>query len=483
MFFNSIQFLFFFFVVTITYFAIPYRYRWLLLLCASYIFYASFKPGYVPLLIGLTLINYYAALRMGDRQPAKRKGYLIFCLVSNIVLLLLFKYYNFFTQSLTTFFGQYYVSLDIPALGWLLPVGISFYIFKNMSYAIDVYRGEKTPERHVGFYALYVAFFPQLLAGPIERSTRLIPQLHEKFDFDYERVTRGLKFVLWGLFMKCVIADTMAMLVDPVYNSPRQYDGMHLMLATVFYAFQIYCDFAGYSHIAIGAAEVFGYKTMQNFNHPYVAQSIADFWRRWHISLSIWLRDYLYIPLGGNRVPAARLYFNLFVVFLICGLWHGANWTFIVWGVIHGLYLIFSLMTRGIRNGMCRMLKLSEAPRLHRVLKVIVTFSLASFAWIFFRANSMPDALYIVSHLTAQWGNVAAMAQSPYWTSLRFEFLVGMASLAVLFIAYQLQRRGNFIEVFSRRPIWLRWSVYYAAIVVILLFGNIGAKPFIYFQF
>jgi D-alanyl-lipoteichoic acid acyltransferase DltB (MBOAT superfamily) len=484
MLFNSIQFLSFFFIVIVTYFVIPYRYRWFLLLCASYIFYASFNPGYIPLLFGLALINYYAALRISDsRGPAERKGYLIFCLLSNIMLLLMFKYYNFFTQSLTTFFGQYSISFNLPALRWLLPVGISFYIFKNMSYAIDVYRGDKTPERHLGFYALYVAFFPQLLAGPIERSTRLIPQLHKKFDFDYARVTRGLKFVLWGLFMKIVIADTLTMLVDPVYSSPRQYDGMHLMLATFFYAFQIYCDFAGYSHIAIGAAEVFGYKTMQNFDHPYVAQSIADFWRRWHISLSTWLRDYLYIPLGGNRVSASRRYFNLFIVFLLCGLWHGANWTFIVWGGIHGLYLIFSLMTRGIRNGMCQMLKLNEAPRIHKVLKMIVTFSLASFAWIFFRANNISDALYISSHLTTQWENVTVIAKSTYWGSLRFEFIIGMASLILLFIAYQLQRRADLIQMLSRMPIWFRWSVYYAAIVAILLCGNIGAKPFIYFQF
>jgi D-alanyl-lipoteichoic acid acyltransferase DltB (MBOAT superfamily) len=287
-----------------------------------------------------------------------------------------------------------------------------------MSYAIDVYRGEKTPEKHLGIYALYISFFPQLLAGPIERSTRLIPQLHKKFDFDYERVTRGLRFVLWGLFMKLVIADTLALLVDPVYNNPQQYDGIHLILATLFYTFQIYCDFAGYSHIAIGVAEVFGYKTMQNFDHPYIAQSSSDFWRRWHISLSTWLRDYLYIPLGGNRLSLSQRYFNLFIVFLICGLWHGANWTFIVWGGLHGLYLIFSLMTQGIRNGICRMLKLDYAPHIHKALKILVTFSLVSFAWISFRANSMTDALYIISHLTAQWGSVTAIEKSAYWGAI-----------------------------------------------------------------
>jgi alginate O-acetyltransferase complex protein AlgI len=483
MLFNSIQFLFFFTIVVALYFAIPYRYRWVLLLCASYLFYASFHPGYLFLLFSLTLINYYAALRMGTRRDtSEKKRYLVFSLFTNIGLLLIFKYYNFFTQPLTAFFGQYHIPLNIPALNIVLPVGISFFIFKNMSYAIDVYRGEKTPEKHVGFYALYVSFFPQLLAGPIERSTRLLPQLHKKFDFHYERVTHGLKLMLWGFFMKIVIADTLTMLVDPVYNSPQQYDGIHLILATFFYAFQIYCDFAGYSHIAIGAAEVLGYKTMQNFDHPYIAQSISEFWRRWHISLSTWLRDYLYIPLGGNRVIESRRYFNLLIVFLICGLWHGANWTFIVWGGIHGFYLVFSLMTRGIRNGMCRMLKLNEVPNIHEVLKIIAIFSLTSFAWIFFRANSISDALYIISHLTAQWGSITAI-ESPYWGPLRFEFLVGMASLIVLCIAYQLQRRGNFVEMLSRRPIWLRWPLYYATIVAILLCGNIGAKPFIYFQF
>ena len=346
--FNSVKFLFFFVIVITIYFSIPHRFRWIWLLGASYYFYMSWKPLYIFLIVITTLITYYAAIRMGQTDlRSRRKKFLFFSLLSNLGLLFVFKYYNFFNDSLRTLFQEYHLFYRIPSFDLILPLGISFYIFKSLSYTIDVYRGDKAPERHLGFFALYVSFFPQLLAGPIERATRFLPQLYEKFDFDYPRVTKGLKLMLWGLFQKMVIADNLATLVDSVYNDPSHHQGISLILATFFFAFQIYCDFSGYSDIAIGAAQVLGIKTMDNFNRPYFSKSIPEFWRRWHISLSTWFRDYFYIPLGGNRVSIPRWYFNLFFVMLICGFWHGANWTFIVWGGLHGFYLaIFSDHTR-----------------------------------------------------------------------------------------------------------------------------------------
>jgi len=355
-----------------------------------------------------------------------------------------------------------------------------------LSYTIDVYRGDKAPERHLGFFALYVSFFPQLLAGPIERATRFLPQLYEKYDFDYPRVTRGLKLMLWGLFQKMVIADNLAPLVDSVYSDPSHHQGISLILATFFFAFQIYCDFSGYSDIAIGAAQVFEIKTMDNFNRPYFSKSIPEFWRRWHISLSTWFRDYLYIPLGGNRVSIPRWYFNLFIVMLICGFWHGANWTFIVWGGLHGFYLAFSRITQGIRYKVAQTIGLNKFPRLHSYLKVMVTFFLVSFAWIFFRANTISDAIYIISNLFSGWGRgltFEAFEKMPFVESLKFELVVSLFAIGILLVVHLIERRENIIDWFSEKPIWLRWSVYYSIILSILLFGNFGSKQFIYFQF
>ncbi len=487
MLFNSVPFLLFFVIVMGMYFAIPYRFRWILLLCASYYFYISWKPAYVILIIITTLITYYAGIRMGKNgTKSRRKKVLILSLVINLGFLFVFKYYNFFNDSLKALFGHYRLFYEIPAVNLLLPIGISFYTFKNLSYAIDVYRGDKRPESHLGFFALYVVFFPQLLAGPIERATRFLPQLYEKFDFDYRRVTDGLKLMLWGLFQKMVIADNLAVLVDSIYNHPDHYQGPSVFLATFFFAFQIYCDFSGYSDIAIGAAQVMGFTTMANFNRPYFSESISEFWRRWHISLSSWFRDYLYIPMGGNRVSIPRWYFNLFIVLLVCGFWHGANWTFVVWGGLHGIYLISSVLTRNAREKIHKAIGLDRIPRLHRYFRVTVTFSLVCFAWIFFRANSISDAIYLVSNLFAGWGNVftaKAAENIAFWKPLRFELVVSLISIGILLFVELLERRGNIIDRFSEKPVWVRWPVYYSLIVSILLFGNFGSKQFIYFQF
>jgi alginate O-acetyltransferase complex protein AlgI len=487
MLFNSTHFLFFFAIVMAIYFAIPYRFRWVLLLIASYFFYMSLKPAYIVLITILTLVSYYAGLQMGKTEiKSKRKKFLILAALANIGFLFLYKYYDFFNHSFKAIFDHYHLSYEIPALHFILPIGISFYTFKSLSYTIDVYRGDQSPEKRLGYFALYVAFFPQLLAGPIERATRFLPQLYGRIDFDYPRVTKGLKLMLWGLFQKMVIADNLAPLVDSVYNDPTHHQGVSLILATLFFAFQIYCDFSGYSDIAIGAAQVMGFTTMENFNRPYFSKSIPEFWRRWHISLSTWFRDYLYIPMGGNRVSISRWYFNLFIVLLICGFWHGANWTFLVWGGLHGIYLVFSAFTQNIREKIHKAIGLDRVPRFHSYLKVIVTFFLVCFAWIFFRANTISDAVYIISNLFAGWGRaltVEALGNIPFWGPLKFEFIVSLLSIVILLLIQLMERGVNIIDWFSEKPIWVRWPVYYSIILSILLFGNFGSKQFIYFQF
>jgi len=486
MLFNSMRFLFFFAIVMGMYFGIPYRFRWILLLGASYYFYISWKPAYVILIIITTLVTYYAGIRMGKiATKSKRKTVLILSLFFNLGFLFVFKYYNFFNNSLRVLFQHYNLFYGSPALKVLLPIGISFYIFKNLSYAIDVYRGDQSPEKHLGYYAVYVAFFPQLLAGPIERAKRFLPQMFEKFDFDYWRVTDGLKLMLWGLFQKMVIADNLAPLVDSVYNDPTHHSGVGLLLGTLFFAFQIYCDFAGYSDIAIGAAKVMGFTTMDNFNRPYFSKSIPEFWRRWHISLSTWFRDYLYIPMGGNRVSIPRWYFNLFIVLLICGLWHGANWTFVVWGGLHGLYLVISGFTRNIREKIDKAMGLDRIPRLYSYFKVTVTFSLVCFAWIFFRANNIPDAIYIISHLFTGWEEITvrALKAAPFSGPLKFHLVAGVVSVGILLLIHLLQGDNHFDQWLSKKRIILRWTAYYSMVLAILLFGNFGIKEFIYFQF
>jgi len=469
--FNSHLFLVFFLLVSGLYFLLPYRFRWALLLFSSYLFYLSWKWKYLIPLFFLTLVTYYTALLMGKvENRSQRKKFLLISIVSNLGCLFLLKYFSFFSG----LFGR------VPSIDLLLPVGISFYTFKNLSYSIDVYRTHQPPERHFGIYALYVAFFPQLLAGPIERAGRLLRQFHAKFDFEGQRAADGFKLIFWGLFQKVVIADTLSSLVDPVFNHPGQHEGPVLAVAAVFFAFQIYCDFSGYSDIAIGAAKVLGYETMQNFNRPYFATSIAEFWRRWHISLSTWLRDYLYIPLGGNQVSAPRGSFNLLVVFLLCGLWHGANWTFVLWGGLHGFYLILSRLTQTGREWAAGKAGLSRFPAFHQFLRGGITFFLVSFAWIFFRANHVSDALYIVAHLPTGWGDVEGLLS---FSSAPFKFFVGLASIGLITGSHLLQRKEPVLVRLSKKPLWFRWAVYYGMGVLFLLVHPFEAKEFIYFQF
>ncbi|MES2848243.1 MAG: MBOAT family O-acyltransferase [Bacteroidota bacterium] len=476
MLFNSLQFCLFFIVVSALYFLLPHKYRWFLLLLASCYFYMVFVPVYI-LILGFTIvIDYFAGIFIEQSQGKKRKLYLTASLIANIGVLAVFKYYNFINDNITVLLHGAGWTNPIPYLSILLPVGLSFHTFQAMSYTIEVYRGNQPAERNFGIYSLYVMFYPQLVAGPIERPQNLLHQFYEKHSFDYHRVSEGLKMMLWGLFKKLVIADRLAIYVNSVYGYPDLHSGISLFIATIFFSFQIYCDFSAYSEIAIGAAKVMGFKLMTNFNRPYFSKSIAEFWKRWHISLSTWFKDYLYISLGGNKVSIPRWYFNLFFVFLVSGLWHGANWTFIIWGALNGFYLVAALITKPLTDKIGTVTGFSKATKLNTFFQILGTFILTSFAWIFFRANTVSDAFTIVKKIFTFKGPVFMDNMSAFIYCL----------LGILFLlAYEFKKeyyRGS-ITIMNHQNRLVRHLAYAALILIILGFGVFDGGQFIYFQF
>jgi alginate O-acetyltransferase complex protein AlgI len=485
--FYSLEFFIFFLIVATFYFLSPGRFRWVILLGASYYFYGAFKKEYLVFIIASTLVAYITAILMGRMEEKScRKIYLFINLFCNLGLLLVMKYCNFFLDSVLDIFNFLDISYKSPVFKIIAPVGISFYVFQIVSYSIDVYRGQIAPEKHIGIFALYVAFFPKLLAGPIERAKQFLIQFHQLQRWDWERVTGGLKLMVWGLFKKVVIADRIAALVDPIFTNPGEFTGPSFALASFLYTFQIYCDFSGYTDTAIGISQVFGYKLMDNFNRPYSARSIAEFWRRWHISLSTWLRDYLYIPLGGNRIAPVRLYYNIIIVFLICGFWHGANWTFISWGLIHGLYLVFGHLTRKARARIAQATGIGRNGFIHKGLQISMTFILVSLAWIFFRAASLSDAVYIFSHLYTGWIDIFdanAMRSIILMRRPVINILITVLSLLFLWFVHLAEEHGNMRYLFGTKPLWFRWSVYYIMLTAVLLLSAPDTQKFIYFQF
>ncbi|GIK37230.1 MAG: MBOAT family protein [Anaerolineae bacterium] len=485
MLFNSIEFLLFFPIVVALYFACPDRYRWALLLAASYYFYAAWKLEYIVLLIAATLISYITALLMvKSENQAQRTVLLVIGLCSNLGILFAFKYFNFVNDSLRAAFNQFNLFYNVPMFQALLPVGISFYTFLTLGYVIDVYRGKLEPERHLGRFALFVAFFPQLLAGPIERAVNMLPQFYKKFDFDEARISSGLRLMLWGMFQKVVIADRLGLYVNTVYDHPAEWAGWPVLLATFFFAFQIYCDFSGYSDIAIGAARVLGFNLMENFRRPYFAQSPSEFWGRWHISLSTWFRDYLYISLGGNRVSLPRWYLNLMIVFLVSGLWHGAAWTFVLWGGLHGLYVVGDVASKSLRGKLAQRLGLDRQPTIQVMLSGFVTFSLVCLAWVFFRANSVAEAFLLLNNLlpltnfaqlNAPW---AAVVSNPTQ-----QMALSLGLILLLMTVHWVQEQQWSTVTLWQRPLWFRWAAYLGLTLAIMNLGITEEVPFIYFQF
>ena len=481
MLFNSIEFLIFFITVTFGYFAIPHKFRWLWLLSASCSFYMFFVPIYIFILGFTIVIDYFAGIFIENAVGNQRKFFLILSLIVNIGVLAVFKYYNFFIENIKAISQNPF----LPYLTILLPIGLSFHTFQAMSYTIEVYRGNQKAEKHFGIYALYVMFYPQLVAGPIERPQNILHQFHEKHHFSYENVTNGLKLMAWGMFKKVVIGDHLAMMVNKVYDNPTQYEGLPLIISTVFFAFQIYCDFSGYSDIALGSAQVMGFKLMKNFDHPYFSKSISEFWRRWHISLSTWFRDYLYIPLGGSKVPYYRQLFNLFLVFMISGLWHGASWNFVIWGALHGLFLVLSRLHEKYLPS----LQLKVTNLFSKIIHILTVFILVDFCWIFFRAKTFADAKYIITHLfsnieLSDFKNFEFIRGNILLGQSKQIFLVTIFSLIIMETVHYFQRNRSISNYLSNQNKWLRWGIYYFFISWILLFGAFD-KPsqFIYFQF
>ena len=480
MLFNSWQFGVFLPIVFGLYWSVPQRFRWLLLLIASYWFYMSWNVKYIVLILFTTVISYLAAIlleRYRNNKPVK-KFILTATLVSCLGVLFVFKYFNFFAGAVADFLNMFALHLHPTTLKLLLPVGISFYTFQTLAYVIDVYRGNVKAERHFGVYAAFISFFPQLVAGPIERTNNLLPQIKAAPDFRYEQAAYGMKLMTWGFFKKLCVADVVAVWSDRVFNDVYNYKGFALILAMFFFTVQIYCDFSGYSDIARGCAKLFGIELMENFKSPYFSASIREFWSRWHISLSTWFRDYVYIPLGGNRCGKFRHNVNLMITFIVSGLWHGANWTFVVWGAVHGLAQV-------IENAFVP--KGYEPHGVARAVRVLGTFTFVMLAWVFFRANSIGEAVYVIGNIFTGIADVRTYffeAGYQVFEISRIDKIAFAMSLSLLFIWDFISLKTDAISFVSRKPLITRWFAYVALGMIVIFFSPKDvATDFIYFQF
>ncbi len=490
MLFNSIQFLIFFPIVTLVYFLIPHKVRYLWLLTASYYFYMCWNPEYALLMATSTFITWLSGIFIDRRKTQlARKVTVGISFALNLAILFYFKYFYFTMDNINALRAFLGMSALVPRFDVVLPVGISFYTFQALSYTMDVYRKELAPEKNPLKYALFVSFFPQLVAGPIERSTNLMSQIYEKHSFDYNRMRSGLLLMMWGFFLKLVIADRTAILVNTVYDAAENYSGIMLAAATVAFAVQIYCDFASYSIIAKGSAKVMGFELMSNFEQPYFSVSIAEFWRRWHISLSSWFRDYLYIPLGGNRKGKFRKYLNLMTVFLVSGLWHGASWNFVIWGAVHGIYQIAGGISANLRRFCCAVLNIDRKTEHYKWFQRGITFVLVCFAWIFFRSESLSQAVFILKKIFTAFepwsiygGGLCSMGLDDA------NIAVLAAALMILIFVSSCEYKGmSLCEKIESMHLFARWPLYLALIFSVLIFGIYGpgfaASQFIYFQF
>lgn len=477
MLFNSLEYAIFLPLVFMCYWLLPHRFRWLCLLIASYYFYMSWNAKYIVLIFFVTVISYFAALAFEKYQC--KKLILITSIVLDCSILFVFKYFDFFINSIINIFDNIGIQIQPITLQLILPVGISFYIFQTLSYMIDVYRGNAKPEHHFGVYATFISFFPQLVAGPIERTNRLMPQIKKEQYFNYKQATYGLKLMVWGFFKKIVIADNFSVYVDSVYNNLTHFKGFALIIATILFTVQIYCDFSGYSDIARGTAKLLGIELMQNFTSPYFSASIKEFWSKWHISLSTWFRDYIYIPLGGNKVKKSKHYLNLIITFLVSGLWHGANWTYFLWGGVHGIAQV-------IEN----VLAISQKIKINTfqwIIRVIAVFCFSSLAWVFFRAQSISDAIYVFIHM---FDGIALPVK--YFADGFYEIGIEKKDILLIFTFYLFpllafdyaSLRVDVIEWIGNQHKIIRWTIYISIVWIILMLTPVNNKSeFIYFQF
>lgn len=498
MLFNSLHFLIFFPVVLIIYYIIPDRIKYLWLLVSSYYFYMCWNARYALLILASTLITYISGLMLekvkrteyGDRKKEKLKKWVVAgSFAINLGILFYYKYINFTVALVTSAFEKINIHLNAPVFDIILPVGISFYTFQALSYTMDVYRDEIYAEKNFFRYALFVSFFPQLVAGPIERSKNLLKQLAVPQKFDFEKARDGVLLMIWGYFLKIVLADRIAIFVDTVYGDYKTFSGFYIVVATILFAVQIYCDFAGYSTIAKGAAEILGIDLVENFDAPYLSTSVADFWRRWHISLTSWFKDYLYIPLGGSRKGKLRKYINKMIVFLVSGLWHGASLSFVMWGGLNGLYQVIGEALKPVRDRIVKALRLNRESMGHRLLHIMGTFILVDFSWIFFRADSFMDSIDIIKSMFSIRNPWILFDGSLYTCGLdekNFHFM--LIAIGVLLFADILKVKGIKIrEVVARQDYWFRWVAVSVSVAAVLTFGIWGpgysAANFIYFQF
>ncbi|HNQ83844.1 MAG TPA: MBOAT family O-acyltransferase [Bacteroidales bacterium] len=483
MLFNSVDYLLFLPLVTALYFVIPVKWRWAFLLLASYFFYMCWKAEYAILILFTTLVDYFVALKMDSLSTRRqKKPYLILSLAANLGMLAGFKYLNFFSESVNFAMAGLDLPGRVPVLDILLPVGISFYIFQSLSYTVDVYRGTTKAERHAGKFALYVSFFPQLVAGPIERSNNLLPQVNHPQAFSQVRLVSGLKLIAWGFFKKVVIADRLGVFVSYVYENPDEHKGITILLATVLFAFQLYGDFSGYTDIARGSARILGYDLMINFNRPMIARSLRDFWNRWHISLTTWFRDYLLysIPYVKNKkVMVSLMYRNLVITYLLMGLWHGAAWTFVIFGLFHGILLVLENITENYRLRFFRWTGISRFPGVQTTLGMVATFILLVFSLFFFRAGSIENSFILISNAF----DFSTFKQTIGYIIRNNELIFGILMVIILLTIEYFHEKYNLVKVVLSRPTVIRWALYAGFVIFILFFGVLYKQKFIYFQF
>ncbi len=493
MLFNSLAFAIFMPIVFLIYWALPHRFRWMALLAANCYFYLSWEPRYIIVILFTTAVSYFCALLLERTEAVREKKILLATgILLTLSLLLVFKYTNFALDSVFHFLKFFAIPVHETTLKLVMPIGISFYTFQMVGYIVDVYKGKIRAEKHFGKYALFVSFFPNILSGPIERASNMLPQFKEEKKFDYSTSVYGLRLILLGFLKKMIFADSMSRYVDVIFNSVTDYSGLSFIIVIILYTFQIYCDFSGYSDIAIGVAKLMGIQLMTNFKQPYYSASVKEFWSRWHISLSTWFRDYVYIPLGGNRVSKSRKNLNLLLTFLASGLWHGANWTFVLWGAVHGCYQIVENTIKDIwRKRRAKSISAridavsnSETTRgkVCRLAQTLLTFCLVAYAWMFFRANSITDAFYITTHMFTDFSWAKAMQE----TTMGY-LSVGKTCAAILFIMVYdfFSLKYDLLRSMDKLKLPIRWLIYTAVtvLVIVLSLHNGVKQEFIYFKF
>ena len=496
MLFNSISFLIFFPVVILLYFIIPHRFRYIWLLAASYYFYMAWNPVYALLMLTSTFITYTSGILIdkanktsGGGNAAKLKNiYVSISFILNLSILFFFKYFYFAVDNINILLSALHIQLIQPKFDIILPLGISFYTMQMIAYIVDIYRGAKAETNFIK-YALFISFFPKLLAGPIERTATFLPQLQERKYFNYDNLKNGLLLMLYGYFLKMVIGDRAAILVNFVFENYEAYMGLEIFVSITIYSIQIYADFFGYTCIAIGAAQTMGFTLLQNFNHPFFAVSVGDYWRRWHISLSMWLRDYIYFPLGGSRCSKIKKYRNILITFFISGLWHGANWTFIIWGMIHGLSIILDDIFKPVFQKIYSIFNINTQCFSFRLFQIIIAFLIINYSRLFFRAPDIETAVIMTKQMFSVWNPWIFFDNSLYDMGLsRKDFYVLCFSIIILWAVSFMQEKGIKIrEELAKQNLVFRWILYWIAIFGILTFGVYGtaynANQFIYFQF